>query len=504
MLAAAIGTVRSIGADAYATATIVPASIYALIGGGLFTSFLVPQIVRASGGADRGQAYVNKLLTIAAVGFAVVAVVATALSPVLMWVYGQRGAGWVLGCGLALWSFPQVFFLGLSAVLGEVLNARRRFGWSTWAPVANNVVGIAGLVLFVILFGAAGHRGAGGYSTWAVVLLGASGLAGVAVQVVILALGWRASGMRFRPDFRWRGVGLGATGRTGGWTIAMLAATQLVGLLQTAIANQAAGVGPSTGALGYAWLIFMLPHSLITVSLLTVFYPRLSAAAATDDDAAFRAILGRTIRAVMPLIAVTNVALLVAAEPIARLLTHGPRDAQALAAIIVVYLVGLVPFTILAIVQRCFYALGDSRTPFVYTLVQVATIGTGFAVTALMPLELHGLGIAVSTTAAGLLQAGLAWRLLRKRLGRALLGLRSSARSTGLAAVAGLVIGSIGLVVGNTLLGADALTASWLSALATSAVLMVVTVAAYLTALRLTGSAALDEAMTRLRAVTTR
>ncbi|MFD1722943.1 murein biosynthesis integral membrane protein MurJ [Amnibacterium endophyticum] len=498
VLAAAIGTVRSIGADAYATATVVPASIYALIGGGLFTSFLVPQIVRASRGTDQGQAYVNKLLSLAAVGFAVVAVLATALSPLLMFVYGQRGPGWVLACGLALWSFPQVFFLGLSAVLGEVLNARRVFGWSTWAPVANNVVGIAGLALFVVLFGAVGHRDAAGYSTLAVVVLGASGLAGVAVQVLVLMLGWRVSGPRFRPDFRWRSVGLAATGRTGGWTIAMLASTQLVGLLQAAVANQAAGVGPSTGALGYAWLIFMLPHSLVTVSLLTVFYPRLSSAAASEDAAAFRSILSRTIRTVLPLIALANVALLVAAEPIARLLTHGPRDAQALAVIIDVYLLGLVPFTILAIVQRCFYALGDTRTPFLYTLVQVAIVGAGFAVTALLPL------IAAATTAAGIVQASLAWRLLRKRMGRVLLGLRASTRSIGTAATGALLVGGLALVAANGTLGTDAILAAWPPALAAAAVLAVLTTAAYLTGLKLTGSVALQEASTRLRSVATR
>jgi putative peptidoglycan lipid II flippase len=504
VLAAAIGTVRSVGADAYATATLVPASIYALIGGGLFTSFLVPQIVRASQGADRGQAYVNKLLTIALLGFAVVALVATALSPLLMYVYGQRGASLMLATGLALWSFPQVFFLGMSAVLGEVLNARRIFGWSTWAPVANNVVGIGGLLLFVLWFGAAGHRSADSYSSAAVVLLGVSGLAGVVVQVVVLALGWRTNELRFRPDFRWRGVGLMATGRTAGWTIGMLTVTQLVGLLQTTVANQASGAGPSTGALGYAWLIFMLPHSLIAVSLLTVYYPRLSAAAAIGDDHALRRNLSSTIRTVLPLIVLADVLLLVTAEPIARLLTHGPGDAQALAVVIVGYLIGLVPFTILAIVQRCFYALGDTRTPFTYTLVQVVLVTAGFLACLQLPLEWHALGIAVVTSAAGAVQSVVAWRLLRRRMRHALLGLASTARSTVVAGAAALVFGTAALIGANALFGADDITATWLSAIAAAATLGTGTVVVYLLGLRLTGSAALQQATVRLRALTAR
>jgi putative peptidoglycan lipid II flippase len=498
VLAAAIGTVRSVGADAYATATIVPASIYALIGGGLFTSFLVPQIVRASQAADAGRAYVNKLLTIAAIGFAAVALAATALSPLLMYLYGQRGGALVLACGLALWSFPQVFFLGLSAVLGEVLNARRFFGWSTWAPVANNVIGISGLLLFVLYFGASGYRVASDYSTAAIVLLGASGLAGVAAQVVVLVFGWRSNGLSFRPDFRWRGVGLASTGRTAGWTIAMLAATQLAGLLQTAVANGAAGVGPSTGALGYAWLIFMLPHSLVTVSLLTVYYPRLSTAAAERDIEQVHSLLGQTIRAVLPLIVLADVSLIVAAEPIARLLTHGPQDARALSLIIVGYLIGLVPFTLLAVVQRCFYALGDSRTPFSYTLVQVVLVSAGFLACMFLPIGFRALGIALVTTIGGLVQSAIAWRLFRRRTGRAPLGLSRTAKSTSAAALSALVLGVAALLLANSVFGADVVTANWLTAIVTTVVLTVISAGAYVLGLRLTYSTELTAALQRL------
>ena len=67
---------------------------------------------------------------------------------------GLSAADFQLATAFAYWCLPQVFFYALYSLLGEVLNARKVFGPFTWAPVANNVIAIAGLVLFNVLFGA--------------------------------------------------------------------------------------------------------------------------------------------------------------------------------------------------------------------------------------------------------------------------------------------------------------------------------------------------------------
>src|SRR5699024_7877551 len=87
---------------------------------------------------------------------------------------------------------------------------------------------------------------------------------------------WRRIGLSFRPDFHWRGIGLRATGKLAGWTFASLLLTQLGGLVQTNVAMLASGHGASTSALQNSWLIIMLPHSVIAVSVATAYFTRMA------------------------------------------------------------------------------------------------------------------------------------------------------------------------------------------------------------------------------------
>ena len=227
--------------NAYTFSNTVPTSIYALIGGGLVSAVLVPQIIRASSAADLGAAYINKLVTIAIVFIGLLTAAITVAAPVLMRLYIHDGATYRVAVPLAYWSLPQIFFLGMYAVLGEVLNARRRFGAYTWAPVANNVVALASLGLFLAVYGPIASRAATPLTPDRAALLAGGTTLGLAVQALVLALVWRRAGLTYRPDFRWRGVGLKATGQAAGWTFAMLALTQVAGLIQSNVASGASG-----------------------------------------------------------------------------------------------------------------------------------------------------------------------------------------------------------------------------------------------------------------------
>ncbi|MGH1524799.1 lipid II flippase MurJ [Leifsonia sp. L25] len=87
LLVQAIGAV-SFAAGAYATATTIPNSLYAIIAQGILNAVLVPQIIRASVNADGGRAYINKLVTLGMVVFAAIALVATLLAPALIVLFG--------------------------------------------------------------------------------------------------------------------------------------------------------------------------------------------------------------------------------------------------------------------------------------------------------------------------------------------------------------------------------------------------------------------------------
>ena len=105
----------------------MPTSLYALIGGGLVSAVLVPQTIRASRGADGGVAYINKLVTIAVVGDRRRSrSLLTIAAPLLMRLTVSDAATYDVAVPFAYWAMPQIFFLGMYAVLGEVLNARKR------------------------------------------------------------------------------------------------------------------------------------------------------------------------------------------------------------------------------------------------------------------------------------------------------------------------------------------------------------------------------------------
>jgi putative peptidoglycan lipid II flippase len=312
--------------------------------------------------------------------------------------------------------------------------------------VLNNVVSIASLGLFLLLYGEAdAARPLGPVPT---VLLAGGATLGIAAQALILTLAWKRAGLKYRPDFHWRGVNLSATGKAAGWTFGMLVLTQIAGLIETRVATAASGSGSSVTVMSYSWLIFMLPHSIITVSLITVFYPRMSEHAAAGDHAALRGDLDQALRIVLLVMVLADAALLAAAVPFSAFFSRTPGDAHAMALVLVAYLIGLLPFTALFVVQRCFYALADTRTPFRFTLVQLVVVVAGTLLCTLLPYRYTAAGIAAVVSLGAVVQFAVAAALLRRRVGRFVgpdLG-RSLVRYA-LAAVPALAVGLVVLAL---------------------------------------------------------
>lgn len=415
LLIQAIGAV-AFASDPYATSTIVPNSIYALIAQGILNAILVPQIVRASTNPDGGKAYINKLVTVGIVVFAAVALVATLLSPVLMYLFGLRGDAAAIATAFAYWSLPQIFFLGLYTLLGEVLNARKSFGPFTWAPVANNIIAIALLLVFIVAFGAdpGSARTASQWNPTMIAVLAGGATLGVAVQAFLLFFFWRRVGLRFRFDFKWRGVNLGTAGRAAAWTFGMLVATQIAGLIETNVANSAGKGFAGPAIMNSAWLIFMLPQGIIAVSIVTAYYTRMAEHAHQQDRDAFRADFSSGARSILMLIVFSTAALIVVAFPLASVFTPAYTD---YGYVLIAYLLGLVPFSIVFMAQRAFYSLGDTRTPFFFTLAQVAVIIVGVLLCFGVDRSFRAAAIALVVSLASTVQAVLAVALLRRRTG---------------------------------------------------------------------------------------
>ncbi|BDZ64627.1 murein biosynthesis integral membrane protein MurJ [Agromyces mangrovi Wang et al. 2018] len=426
----------------------------------MLTAVLVPQIVRAGLQADGGAAYINKLLTIALVILGAATLVATLAAPLLTLLYGTQldPDTLALATAFAWWCLPQIFFYGLYTLLGEVLNARKSFGPYTWSPVLNNVVALAGLAALMIVYGADpdGTRDPSSWTPDMIALLGGTATLGVAAQALVLFWFWRRIGLRYRPDFRWRGVGLGDAGRMASWTFGMLLLTTFAGIVQTNVAGIASDSAASVATLAPAWLIFMLPHSVIAVSIGTAYFTRMSEHAAARDLVRLRDDIGSAIRGIGLLMVVSAAIMIVCAYPMAAVFAPGNFDSvSAFGNVIIGYLIGLVPFSTLFLVQRSFYALGDTRTPFFFTLFQVVLfVGLALAC-ATLPVDFIAVGIAVSTSIAGTLQLALALILLRRRLGQ--LGFRAVVVSfvrDSVAIVPALLAGAVLLVaLGGTTAG---------------------------------------------------
>lgn len=424
-LTSAIGIVAA--GDAFAVGNQLPNNIYALIAGGVLSAVLVPQIVKAAAHRDGGQQFINRVVTLGIVVFAIVTIAATIAAPLLVGVYAQgstTGRGFTpeafaLATAFAYWCLPQIFFYALYSLLSEVLNARRVFGPFTWAPVLNNVVSIAGLVIFMVMFGTShANQSVAAWDASKITLLGLTTTLGVAAQALILFLFWRRAGLRYRPDFRWRGVGLGATGRAAGWLFGMILITQLAGIVQTRVSTIASGHGASVQVLQQAWLLFMLPHSVIAVSIATAYFTRMSGHAAKGNLAGMRGDLSSSLRTIGIFNVFAAVAISVVAFPLARFFTDtGYTDVSGMAQVILAFMPGLILFSMLFVLQRVFYALGDTRTPFFMQCVQSGLFVIGALACIPLPAHLIGVGIAAVTSIAGSAQAVVAIVLVRRRIG---------------------------------------------------------------------------------------
>lgn len=377
-------------ANTFAVGNKLPNILYLLIGGGVLNAVLVPQVVRAyqRPGAD-GDDYVNRLLTLGSALLAVLAAVLTVGAPLLVAAYTNMDPGQTgLAVLFAYWCLPQVFFYGLYTLIGQVLNARGSFGPLMWAPVANNLVSMAGIGAFLAVYGYYDGATTDATTAWTggrVALLAGTTTLGVVAQALVLLLPLYRSGFRYRPRWGIRGAGLGQAGNVASWTFAGLVVGQLGVLVLTNVASAVSdtaggGVGLAGNAVyDYAFLIFMLPHSLVTVSLLTALFTGLSTRAAAGDVSGVRSDLSFGLRTIGLFTVIAAAVLMVLAVPFARIVqpAASAQEVSTLAGVIVVLVVGLPMFGVWSMAQRVFYAYADARSMFPIQVAMAAVVALG-------------------------------------------------------------------------------------------------------------------------------
>ncbi|TDO67379.1 putative peptidoglycan lipid II flippase [Kribbella sp. VKM Ac-2571] len=385
LLAAAIGT--ALRGDIFTAANTIPNSLYILLAGGVFNTVLVPQLVRAiKNHDDGGQDFTNRILTFGFVVLAVVTVACVLLAPAIAELYLPKElhdpsrvtekANMIMFVRLCL---PQIFFYGAFVLVGQVLNARRRFGPMMWAPIANNIVACASIVVFLLIYRVGDNPPT--YSHGEELLLGLGHTVGIAVQLLVLLPYLKASGHTYKPKFGLRGTGLGHTARLGTWTVLFVAVNQvtLVVVTQLAIAGSASSdPGAKAGLFAYstAMLIILVPHGIVTVSLATAALPQMSALAADGDTAEVGRMSARSIRQTLAIVVPAAAAMIAFAYPIVTIIAgygSGKNNLTLMSYTLMTLALGIVPFTVQYFQLRTFYAFEDTRTPFFLQCVIAAT-----------------------------------------------------------------------------------------------------------------------------------
>lgn len=396
LLAAALGS--GLHADQFTVANTIPNMLYILLAGGVFNAVLVPQLVRAmKNDADGGEAYTNRVITLAALFLGVVSVALVAFAPQVMSIF--LGPEWDPASmsdqresliAMARYCLPQVFFYGMFVLVGQILNARGRFGPMMWAPIANNVVSVLVLVAYLIVWGPTPKSElASAYLPSQEAMLGIGSTIGIAVQLLILLPYLKSAGFTFRPRFDFRNTGLGHTLRLGTWTVLFVIVNQIAYTVVVRLASAGPAEATITGgeATGYtiystAFLIVMVPHSIVTVSLATAVLPQLSRLAADHNLSGIARNLGEVMRIALAVMLPFVALLPIVATDIAQVMFGHGANSEAwplYAPTIGLFGIGIGFFTLHYLVLRGFYALEETRTVFFIQCV-VATVNIVAAV----------------------------------------------------------------------------------------------------------------------------
>ncbi len=451
--------------DAFNAANTLPNQVYELFVGGVLTTVMVPVLVRAhKDDEDGGEAYTQRLMTMATAALVIVTVLAVVTGPLLiaLMVNGStHKANPELATALAFLLLPQILFYGLSALFSAVLNARHVFGITAWAPVLNNVVALATFGTYALLPGEMTLNPVR-MDDAHLLVLGIGSTLGVLVQSAVLIPSLFRAGFRFKMRWGWDRR-LTEFGGLALWALAYVGVSQ-IGVI--VVSN----VG--TAYLGYAiytivWQLMHMPYAVIGYSLITAILPRMSRAAAehrtsdvVDDLSLASRLCAVTMVPMSALITVLGTPVGIALFSLGK----GSMDANRLGVALAVSAFGFLPYALSLVQFRVFYAMNDARTP---TLIMVIMMAVKVALSLLAPAVLpfdqvvYGLNFADSMCFVVGWLVGEVW--LRAKLGS--LGSTRLVRTLGKTLVASVAAGAVAWVIRSLVTTAVPSTtgAAWLS-----------------------------------------
>ncbi|HVF52185.1 MAG TPA: murein biosynthesis integral membrane protein MurJ [Actinomycetota bacterium] len=418
-IAAAIGLAETRFTDTYNLANTAPNIIYELVLGGVLTSVFVPVIVELfeKEGRERAWEVTSAIINLSLVVLGAITILGILGAPLIAKLYTFRLGGEaavrqqeVLTFLLRLF-IPQIIFYSLTALTAGILNTHKRFGAPMYTPILNNIAVIIIFIAFSKAYGAVTLDTVTTEQLWVIGL----GTTGGIVLMAIAQLPFLRGIARYRFTFSPRHPSIRKLAGLSTFVVGYVVANQIGYLIVQVLANAEQGAYSAYLA---AFTFFILPHGLFSVSVTTALLPDMSAHAANKRWADFTERVSTGMRATFFLILPASVAFLILGKPIIRvLLERGVMtglSTELVSDVLRFFLVGLVPFSLFQLFSRAFYAMQDTKTPF---LVNCAAVALNTAVNIPMFAWLGPEGLAAGHALAYIFGSIIQGRLLSRRIG---------------------------------------------------------------------------------------
>ncbi|MEF2550696.1 murein biosynthesis integral membrane protein MurJ [Aurantimonas sp. A2-1-M11] len=302
--------------------------------------------------------------------------------------------------------FPYLACMSLMAMVCGILNAFRRFFVAAAAPTLLNFVLIG--VLSWCLWADVDKPTIGFLMSWGVTVAGLAQLALVVVAMRMAGFGIALKRPRWTKGLKRLLVLAGPAALIGG-------ITQINLFIGQAIASFKPG---AVSILQYADRPYQLPLGMVGVAIGVVLLPELARALKAGHLREAQHTQNRSLEFALFLTLPAAVALFIIPEPIIRVIyergAFDPSVTPAVAAVLGLYALGLPAFVMIKVFSPGYFAREDTKTPMKATL---ASAGANIVLSLVLFWWIAEQGIALATTLAGWLNAGLLFAgLYRKGL----------------------------------------------------------------------------------------
>lgn len=390
--------------DAYVTAMKIPTVLFTVIGTAISTS-LIPLYSRISksDGDDKANEFLNNLINLVSLlslGIVILGVVFTE-SLVKLFAVGFEGEKLritIKFVRIILWG---IMFIGINNMMKAFLQLKDNFKVPELMGIPYNVIIIAAMIISV--------------KTNVYVLIVGSLLA-LMSQALLQYPSARKAGFKYKLKVNFKDENVK--------TLILLIMPVLVGVGVEQVNTLIDGTLASTfgdgvvSSFNYANRLYGFVSAIFVASILSVIYPIMSKSMASDDEEGFKTALKKTINSITLFLIPISVGTVVLAYPIVRVLFERgkftPVDTIVTGNILIVYIIGVIAWSLRNTMTRAFYSLQDTKTPMVNGCI---SIGFNIVLNLILSKYLGYIGLAIASTISAYIGLVLFYFTLKKRVG---------------------------------------------------------------------------------------